>query len=328
MILAFLAIAASDASASPNKSPSNKSCKSCHRKEWKEWRASQHFGAGKNAVFLYEYNAHPGKWCLKCHAPRSKANANLRPLAKRPAMRQGVDCITCHFKEGQLTSRAKADKSPHDTHVDKDFGAPAMCAGCHQFNFPKLDSKGSLIHYTSQPMQNTYAEFQKSPAAARGAECISCHMPTGRGHRFPGAYDSKMVSSALGISLCREESALRLTIRNKLQAHNLPSGGVNRSIVIDVSAAKGSRRPRRYRLERLFDGPIGKRVKTKDTTLTPGQWKTWSVPYSLLSLNTPDDFVVESKFFFGTDPNHNFPTTQYRIDRTETSRNAIPTCPP
>ncbi|MBL4632390.1 MAG: hypothetical protein JKY56_00885 [Kofleriaceae bacterium] len=318
---------ASPGKATPDKASDNNSCKQCHNAQWRQWRSSLHSSAGKNAVFRYEYNAHPGKWCLTCHAPRTLAQ-NAIALRKRPAMRQGVDCVTCHLRSGEFVSRTKAGNSPHDTRIDPEFGSPAMCAGCHQFNFPKLDTKGNLVHYTSQPMQNTYAEFRKSPAAARGLECINCHMPTGREHSFPGAYDADMVNSALKVTMCQDKNELQLRIANRLQAHNLPSGGVNRSIVIEVAEKSSKRKPKRYRLERLFDGPIGKRVKTKDTTLVPGQWHNWRIPYSLLSTATPKSIVVKARFFFGTDPNKNYPTTQRVIFKTETKFSDIPVCLP
>ncbi len=241
-------------------------------------------------------------------------------------MNHGVDCITCHLKGDSFLSRMKSPNSPHNTKNDPDFGSPNMCAGCHQFNFPVLDAKGQLLHYTKQPMQNLVAEYNTSPAAATGVECITCHMPTSGGHRFPGAYDAKLVTSVLDIQLCKTAAAIKVRIQNTSSAHNLPSGGVNRSIVLRLWDASSPSRKKSYRLERLFDGPVGKRVKRKDTTLAPGAVANWTVPLSLLTSSVPKHLVLDTDFFFGTDPNRNHPTTQRKLSTHTYSYSSIADC--
>jgi hypothetical protein len=302
----------------------NDSCKTCHRAEWKEWKASRHSVAGNNPTFTFEYSAHPGNWCLQCHAPRMGAEETLK---KKRAMAQGVDCLTCHVKQGQLISSSHAAHSPHDTKVMSDFGDAKSCATCHQFNFPELDERGELVRYTDQPMQNTAAEFFASEMAKNGAECTDCHMPAGS-HQFPGAYEPHQVRKALATSLCKTSNALQVQIKNALLAHNLPSGGINRAIVLNLWPDTQSDRTREYRLERLFKGPIGRRGKHKDTTLEPGQEAIWSIPISLLTPPTPRVLHLRSQFYFGTDPNRHRPVSKITIDKTSVKWSQVPSCSP
>ena len=167
---------------------SNVSCKACHEATFSAWRASRHAKAGRNAAFNFEYDSHPGSWCMGCHAPRSTSDLKL-PRARS----QGVDCLTCHVRAGVLHARTRSPSSPHKTQTSESFGGPTMCAGCHQFNFPVLGAKGELLRYTEQPMQNTFGEYRNSGSKA---ECIDCHMQAGT-HRFPGAYVPDKVQEAL-----------------------------------------------------------------------------------------------------------------------------------
>jgi len=299
----------------------NASCENCHQAQWKEWKASRHSDAGENAPFNFEYEGHPGDWCLNCHAPRMSSDN----LPKATARKQGVDCLSCHVREGKLYSTSKAQTSPHKTIADSSFGDTNMCAGCHQFNFPELDHKGSLIQYTAQTMQDTANEFRRSTIAKAGGSCTDCHMPKGR-HTFPGAYSAEQVQKALRVDLCQAPTSLQVTITNELLAHNLPSGGVNRALVVQLWEGSRPQAVREYRLERRFIGPIGKRVKTKDTTLKPGKSATWNVRRSYLGAKTPTELHLRSQFFLGTDPNRHKPTSKVDIEHQKIPWKSITEC--
>lgn len=296
---------------------SNTSCKACHAEAFAAWRASRHAKAGRNPAFNFEYGSHPGTWCMGCHAPRSK-----RDLKLATARRQGVDCITCHVKDGQLHSRTRAASSPHKTATDASFGGPSMCAGCHQFNFPVLSAKGDLVRYTDQPMQNTFGEYR---ASGTTAECIDCHMAKGS-HRFEGAYVPSKVQEALNVSLCGDATAYQVSIANALSAHNVPSGGVNRAIVLTLYRTDNPQGRQQYRMERLYDGPVGERRKRKDTTLVPGGRATWTIPRTLLGLGTPKELVLAGDFYFGTDPNPKAPKARVEIFETAFDAASLKDC--
>lgn len=301
----------------------NASCENCHQATWKEWKASRHAVAGDNAPFNFEYEGHPGNWCLGCHSPRmTMASAQL---AKADARKQGVDCLGCHLRDGMLYSASKSKDSPHATVADTTFGNTDMCAGCHQFNFPELDSKGSLIRYTQQTMQDTANEFLRSSVGKAGGTCTDCHMPRGS-HQFPGAYSATQVQKALGVDVCQTPSELRVTVTNKLQAHNLPSGGVNRALVLQLWEAGRPKGVREFRLERRFRGPIGKRVKIKDSTLAPGKSTIWRVQRSYLQAPKPGEIHLRSQFFLGTDPNRNKPTSKVDIGYQKIPWASLPGC--
>ena len=120
--------------------------------------------------------------------PRA-AGASSSPRCKRGGgalADEGVNCAVCHIRGGRVLARRKGPASPHDTDVRADYGGPAFCAGCHQFNFPVIapdptrQGPGRVTGYTAHPMQDTVAQHARGPHARK--ECL--RLPSRR--RRPG----------------------------------------------------------------------------------------------------------------------------------------------
>lgn len=128
------------------------------------------------------------------------------------------------------------------------------CASCHE---------GVIfgVH-----VYGTYSEWLQSPARARGQECQSCHMaPTGKmvniapghggidrdprtlaSHAFPGG-TVEMLRRSLDMNVDVKEAAgqvqVAVTLRARDVGHRVPTGFIDRHLVLIVEAVDGRGRP-------------------------------------------------------------------------------------
>lgn len=250
-------------------------CGACHEAEYEEWRASRHAKAWTNGLFQRDYRRTPRAWCQNCHAPLDAQQAALAEGTDAALVDEGVGCAACHVRGGRIVARVRRDGSPHDTVVDEGYGSPAMCAGCHQFNFPRFGDDLAFAGYTDEPMQDTVAQFQRNPRAPES--CLACH-GGGAGHRFPGAHDERMLRRAVQLDLCRDGDALVAIVRNVGAGHNVPTGDVHRHLLVTAwyATAPADLRDgyfgRRYAL-----ADDGTRTTVWDSTIKPGRVGRWRV---------------------------------------------------
>jgi hypothetical protein len=95
-----------------------------------------------------------------------------------------------HQRYGPPASSVALSKPPHNGFVaEEGFRDSRFCAVCHQFPEQGRSLSGKLI-------ENTYAEWQASPAAQQGNSCQSCHMPA-KQHLWRGIHDPDMVARGI-----------------------------------------------------------------------------------------------------------------------------------
>jgi hypothetical protein len=252
---------------------SAKACVKCHADAHAEWAQSRHGVAWTNAIFQREYRDQPQDWCVHCHAPLKQQLAQVH-AGGGPLADEGVTCVACHVRGGRMQARAKAAGSPHDTEARADFGGPAYCGGCHQFNFPIVerapDGKPRVLRYTTHPMQDTERQHAAGPKAA--TECLTCHRAEAApGHRFPGGHDATFVARALTLETCRERRELRVTLANTGAGHNVPTGDLHRHLVLRAWRAEAPERLSEVTLGRRFEPDDGGGKRTvADTTIPAG----------------------------------------------------------
>jgi hypothetical protein len=273
-------------------------CAGCHPSQVEEWRASRHADAFRDALFQHEFNPQRWAWCVGCHAPLVASPETVRnddPLAT-----QGIGCLACHLREGDLVSRTRAVHSPHQTRVWAAFGSPSFCGECHQFNFPELDERGRLLRYTEHPMQATLAQYQSSELPG-AVDCLDCHMRNTQGHSFPGARQGEMLSRALSLSLCRSGDALVVEVRNEGAGHHIPSGGIDRHLWLRVWRSSAP--------EGLWEGFLGRRFRQAegpgketvfDNSIPRGEGRAFSVPLRSLAGNEGE--VVNAALWYSYVP--------------------------
>ncbi|MDP7276111.1 MAG: multiheme c-type cytochrome [Planctomycetaceae bacterium] len=225
----------------------NQWCGTCHKQAYAEWKTSLHFVAGTNENFQAQcLNAGGGRqqWCFNCHAPTNPA-ATLMPLHEprhlerlfeQPPqwLTQGVGCLTCHVRDGQVLVENVTDKAiaAHPVRRSPELGTAEFCAGCHQFNF----KDGNLPDYLHGPFQQASLEEFLDFRHADGSEtrCHDCHMPAGN-HVMPG-YDNKMLNRALKLELAarwdRDQAVVSVSVTARDVGHKVPGGEFFRSLTL------------------------------------------------------------------------------------------------
>lgn len=288
--------------------PGAKACGGCHARTHAEWVGSRHGLAWTNALFQREYKDKPMEWCVHCHAPLREQLAEIRE-GGGPLADEGVTCAACHFRAGRMQARRRAPGSPHDTEARPDFGGPGYCGGCHQFNFPVVetgaDGKPFVARYTKRPMQDTLN--QHAAGAGGGRECLSCHVsgavtgsPTG--HRFPGGHDAAFVARAITVESCRDGRDLRVTLANTGAGHNVPTGDLHRHLVLRAWRAEAPERLAEFTLGRRFEAaPDGGKRPVADTTLPGGARRTLRVRQAELGGSAAEPIRVELRLVYTID---------------------------
>jgi hypothetical protein len=271
----------------PAQDLSARSCAGCHSTAHAEWQDSRHGRAWTNAIFQREYKQEPLDWCVHCHAPLEEQFTQVRAGGGALAD-EGVTCAVCHLREGRMQARTRRPGSPHDTVARADFGGPAFCGGCHQFNFPLVDRSPPgprVAAYSEHPMQDTVAQHARGPRA--GTECLQCHRDTPGGHSFPGGHDPRMLARALTLDACRARGRLQVGIDNVGAGHNVPTGDLHRHLVLRVWRSGSPERLHETVLGRRFaPAPGGAKRTVADTSLRAGERRTIAVP--LAGLGPPE----------------------------------------
>lgn len=203
-------------------------CGACHPAQLEQWQSSLHAAAyspGFSGQLLEGDLAVPTevRQCQTCHAPLSEqqprsASGAENPLHDRALREEGIVCAACHVRAHQRFGPERrpefppfAGALPHGGFKARpEFAESRFCAECHQF----FDDPG----VNGKPIQNTYTEWQGSPAAAEGRTCQSCHMPD-RAHLWRGIHDPETVRGAVDVAL-RSVAVEGGTLRAELALHS------------------------------------------------------------------------------------------------------------
>ena len=223
------------------------SCGTCHPAQLSDWRTALHaksMGPGLTGqmVELWRTDAESARLCLTCHAPLAEQQPENRAIFDAALQSQGIACAACHVREHQRFGPPPREEPaqavrpttslPHGgvTRTPA-FMASEFCSSCHQFEADGFALNGKLL-------ENTYAEWKASPAAAGGVHCQGCHMPDRR-HLWRGIHDPEMVRSGIAVDVVTErprhqvgdEVAARITLTTTGVGHHFPTYVTPRVVV-------------------------------------------------------------------------------------------------
>ena len=150
------------------------------------------------------------QWCLNCHAPFNAGGDYLPTQEPHGIGRafqqqeewlgQGVDCLSCHVRDGQVLVTRLTDKAAqaHPVRMAPELLTAEFCAGCHQFRLKDTDFPDAMHGGLQQASLQEFWEFR----AEGGAEtaCHECHM-RGGDHLMPGGYSDEMLREALELEV-------------------------------------------------------------------------------------------------------------------------------
>ncbi len=168
---------------------SQTACAMCHVEQAAAWSTSRHaLAMGAGVVGQDLAHTAGGEACGTCHAP-------LAEQAADPALAaEGVNCAGCHVRAWARSGPPSDGPvlegvAPHGGFEARtEFTDPAFCSTCHDFSAKAQAPSGKRL-------QETTEEWRRTPAAAAGQTCQSCHMPKGD-HSFKGIHDAELVRSA------------------------------------------------------------------------------------------------------------------------------------
>ena len=209
---------------------SSEYCLPCHQESHSEWQEGMHSQAWTSTIFQRAYAFERHDWCVHCHAPLRQDMQGDEPWAD-----EGVNCATCHVREGSiLGSRTVHASGPasHDVVASPYLGTAEFCAECHQFNFPK--SFTNTVTYSHQPMQDTYGEWQGSGQA----RCQECHYA---GHQLMGPHNKDWMREQFSDfqSEQLDDELLNLSFSVAPRGHRTPTGDLFRSLVFRLARDEG-----------------------------------------------------------------------------------------
>lgn len=272
--------------------PSSERCGACHEEEAAAWRTSRHHAAWTNEVMRAGFLDEPEAFCVHCHAPRPEQTAEILGhrgwyLARRdapaleasrpaePLAAEGVGCVACHWRDGEVLAADRTGAAPHRVRETAALTDGTLCRGCHEFAMPRFtDGRAEL---TDVPMQTTYTEWRAYVAAGGEGTCVSCHMPGGA-HTFRGAWDEVFLRASLAV---RAEPG-RLVLRSVGVGHHLPTGDLFRHLTIDADTGAGwvtlATIGRTYAVAADAAAGVADKRLVSDTSLRPGEVREVPLP--------------------------------------------------
>jgi hypothetical protein len=210
-------------------------CVTCHVRDGTVLSAKPTASAGVPHALSYSPMMAKADFCGGCHQfdiqnpqahPFEKVMAQLRGLNRIVPGRAGAAAL--------LTSLFVSDSTETTEEQMPISPEPSFISRYHQ----------------EARVQHTVDEFRLSPAAAKGENCQSCHMPAGpagRRHNWPGRNDLAMLRQAVTVSASLDRAAyqtgetLRAVIKLKNNAaHRFPTGDSIHAGILDVWLQDGN----------------------------------------------------------------------------------------
>lgn len=288
----FQAMEALDVGLPAGQTPTVGQCTGCHHQEFADWSKSRHAHAYSNQNFLEGYFRETQVRCLNCHAPLKEQVHEIQHSPRLKLAHEGVNCVACHVREGQVQSSHKTGESYHAFVKNELLRSPRFCASCHEFNVNSLQDGKALLTPTNA--QSTFSEWQRYQAQGGARTCQQCHMPEGR-HVFQGAHER--TGTPLRVGVRREGRLTVLELSLEGVGHHFPSGDVFRHVTLEVRA-RGQRDFQRVaRFGRLYGGEPFHLLE--DTSFVPGAPKRVSI-----TLARPFDYRLTYHFMSESEKNH------------------------
>lgn len=256
-----------------------KDCGVCHKEIYEEWKTTVHARAWTDDYFQIDWYFDKKKQnCLNCHTPFQNQQEQLvlgfnnddpwdpilreNPDFDAEFQKEGVTCVSCHVKEGQIIGPFGTTGAPHPVKVSPEMTSGwQICSRCHVIKGSFSFSMGTL---------NICTTITDIEANNIEPDCIGCHMPEtfrplvegfpkrkGRKHLWRGGHSPEMVIQALQVEI-REKSKegnrfeYEIKTTNVGTHHRLPTGTPDRHILLRVSLLDKNKRVLKSKDEKLI----------------------------------------------------------------------------
>lgn len=249
---------------------SSESCGACHQNHYKEWKLSTHANAWTDLQFQAELKKESSPFlCINCHIPLQnqqefvvsglidgdiyKPVKTKNPHFDKALQQEGINCASCHVRDGYIIGPTGTLKAPHKTKKDAIHLSEQLCISCHNAN--------AVVTPTLACTFETADEWKAGPYYGKET-CITCHMPEvsreivsgfgerkSRQHYFMGSgipkhidLETKMLNGltynyielAKAINV-NSELHFNFTVKNSNAGHRVPTGDPERFILIEFT---------------------------------------------------------------------------------------------
>lgn len=297
------------------KSLYSKECGSCHIDHYEEWKTSTHAMAWKDLQFQAEIAKESSPYmCINCHIPLQnqqeyivtdledgdiyKPVKHKNPKYDPDLQQEGINCASCHVRNGAIVSMNVSNKAPHKSVEDQNHLSEQLCINCH--------NAVAVITLELVCTFETGDEWKAGPYA-KSMNCKTCHMPAldrpvakgsdvakSRMHYFMGSgipkldtlkperldglsYDFSFIKQEFNSA---DSIILKTTVTNMFAGHRVPTGDPERFIITrlsiidltnDMVVAEDS-----FRIGEQWEWyPVAKKVG--DNNLDPGESREYQI---------------------------------------------------
>ncbi len=294
---------------------SSKECGLCHKDHYEEWNTSTHSMAWKDLQFQAEIAKESSPYmCINCHIPLANQQEYLitgledgdiykpikekNPLFDPELQQEGINCASCHVRNGAILSVTVSNRAPHKSVQDDNHLTEQLCINCH-----------NAVAVVTPELVCTFetGDEWKAGPFAETKNCKTCHMPSidrsivegfpkrkSRMHYFMGSGIPKLDSlkperldglhyEFTGIKMsyrAMDSVVIKTNVINKFAGHNVPTGDPERFIITKLSVfntANGALvAVDSFRIGEHWEWyPVAKKIA--DNNLTPGESRSYSI---------------------------------------------------
>lgn len=246
------------------------SCGVCHQNHYKEWQHSTHSHASTDPQFQAEIAKESSPFmCINCHIPLQNQQEQIvtglingdiyqpvthkNPNFDKKLQQEGINCASCHVRNGAILGPTGTQKAPHKTIKDTLHLSENLCISCH--------NAVAVITPQLACTFETGDEWKSGPYFGK-ENCKSCHMPDtirsivpgykarkSKLHYFMGSgipkFANKPTKTLNGLLIEPQnfETTNKLgdtihflvNITNEFAGHKIPTGDPERFIIIEQS---------------------------------------------------------------------------------------------
>ncbi len=248
---------------------SAESCGTCHKEHYEEWKFSTHSHAWEDPQFQAELAKETSPFmCINCHIPLQNQQDSIvkglingdiyRPVKEanphfdKKLQQEGINCASCHVRNGAVIGPTGTTKAPHKTVKDTVHLSEKLCISCH-----------NAVAVVTPQLACTFQtgdEWKAGPYFGKKT-CLNCHMPdTTRAivpgfeprlshrHYFPGSGIPKFADQPTkmlnGLSMKEHTPNIEnvkvgdtlhfnITLKNEFAGHRVPTGDPERFILVE-----------------------------------------------------------------------------------------------